>query len=81
MLTVSSISIQGWWQYDTRSTEEIETAFSQNISSYELLICGDLYVIDFENKVQYPKKNPLRKRSVKRDKPENVNSKGVAGLR
>lgn len=64
-----------------RSSEEIESAFKLQVDSYEILICGELYVVDFENKVQYPKKYPSRKRSIKRDKVENVDSKGVAGLR
>lgn len=72
--------IQGWWQYDHRSSEEIENAFKLNVAVYEIIICGELYVIDFENKVQYPKRRPLRKRTIKRDKCDSVESKGVAGL-
>ncbi|XP_074034338.1 E3 ubiquitin-protein ligase rnf146 isoform X2 [Leptinotarsa decemlineata] len=71
----------GWWQYDERASEEIEEAFKLGIPSFELIICGELYVIDFKHKFQYPKRNSSRKRSIKRDKINNVVVKGVAGLR
>lgn len=63
-----------------RSSEEIESAFKLQLDSYEILICGELYVVDFKSKVQYPKKNPSRKRSIKRDQVD-IDSKGVAGIR
>uniref|UniRef100_A0A1Y1MDW2 E3 ubiquitin-protein ligase n=1 Tax=Photinus pyralis TaxID=7054 RepID=A0A1Y1MDW2_PHOPY len=71
----------GWWQYDPRTNEDIEEAFKLNYSQFQILICGETYVIDFENKVQYPKKNPSRKRFIKRDTSDNIaNFKGIAGI-
>ncbi|KAG5898417.1 hypothetical protein JTB14_030394 [Gonioctena quinquepunctata] len=69
----------GWWQYDERASEEIEEAFKLDIPGFELIICGELYVIDFTHSFQYPKRSPSRKRSIKRDKISNVVVKGVAG--
>lgn len=51
-----------------------------NVESFEILICGELYIIDFSNKVQYPKRNPSRKRFIKRDACSNLDVKGVAGI-
>lgn len=69
----------GWWKYDERSNEDIEEASKQNLNAIQILICGELYIIDFKQKVQYPKKNPSRKRYIKRDL-NFQNAKGVAGL-
>lgn len=73
--------IKGWWQYDPRTNQDIEEACKLNFTSFEILICGELYVIDFENKIQYPKRNPSRKRYIKRDTCENIDVKGIAGIK
>jgi hypothetical protein len=52
-----------------------------NLSQIEILICGEIYVIDVTNFYQYCKKTPSRKRCIKRDKIENLIVKGEAGLR
>ncbi|ENN75063.1 hypothetical protein HUJ04_001217 [Dendroctonus ponderosae] len=70
----------GWWKYDERSTEEIEEAFKLQLPRFDLIICGHLYVIDFQNLYQYPKGHPSRKRSIRRDTNRNLVVKGVAGL-
>ncbi|XP_071953529.1 uncharacterized protein [Antedon mediterranea] len=70
----------GWWQYDERTNEELETAYSKEQESVEILIAGFLYVIDFENMVQMRRNDPTRQRIIKRDlicAPK----KGVAGLK
>lgn len=72
---------QGWWRYDERANEEIEDSFKAEVDNFELIICGELYVIDFKNNCQYSKRCPNRKRSIRRDKIENVVVKGIAGLR
>lgn len=46
----------------------------------EMLICGMLYVIDFENKCQYRKYQPRYKRNIKRDR-KDAQCKGVSGVR
>ncbi|XP_015834013.1 E3 ubiquitin-protein ligase rnf146 isoform X2 [Tribolium castaneum] len=70
----------GWWRYDPRTNEDIEQAFQLNLPLVEILICGEIYVIDITNNWQYCKKTPTRKRSIKRDKIENLVVKGEAGL-
>lgn len=70
----------GWWLYDTRSSEEIENTYEKKEQqSFEMLIAGHMYVIDFANMVQYRKSNPSIKRTIKRDADE-TNIKGVAGV-
>jgi len=70
----------GWWQYDERASTALEEAFKSEVRSCELLVAGFLYIIDFQNMVQYRKTNPLRCRRVKRDRA-NIDRKGIAGLK
>lgn len=70
----------GWWQYDERTSRELEEAFSKGKKSTEMLIAGFLYVADLENMVQYRHNEHSRKRKIKRDAVD-VPKKGVAGLR
>nr|CDS33000.1 E3 ubiquitin protein ligase RNF146 [Hymenolepis microstoma] len=70
----------GWWQYDERTADEIESAFSQSLPKCEVFIAGHFYVIDFVNMCQYRKDNSGRSRRIKRDSP-NTSKKGVAGIR
>lgn len=71
--------LEGWWRYDDRTSEDIEQAFEMKLNQFQILICGELYVIDLDAKVQYPKRDPCRKRSIKRDVRETP-CKGVAGI-
>ncbi|CAH0546256.1 unnamed protein product [Brassicogethes aeneus] len=71
----------GWWRYDHRTNEDIEEAFKLKLPSFDILICGETYVIDFQNNFQYPKRSYSRKRAIRRDKIENVVVKGVAGIK
>jgi E3 ubiquitin-protein ligase RNF146 len=59
---------------------DLEEMFKLGESSCEMLICGTLYVIDFKNSQQYRKREPTKKRRIKRDL-KTAESKGIAGLR
>ncbi|XP_011632304.1 E3 ubiquitin-protein ligase RNF146 isoform X1 [Pogonomyrmex barbatus] len=70
----------GWWQYDQRTSIELETAYKQGKRTCELLIAGFLYIADFGSMLQLRRNDPSRRRRIKRDL-YNVPRKGVAGLR
>lgn len=70
----------GWWQYDERTSRELEEAFAKGRKSTEMLIAGFLYVADLEKMVQYRRNEHGRKRKIKRDFVD-IPKKGVAGLR
>lgn len=69
----------GWWQYDERTSEELEKAQILGMSSIEVLIAGFMYKIDLDQMLQYQVDGSSRKRSVKRD-ILNVPKKGIAGI-
>ncbi|XP_068198698.1 E3 ubiquitin-protein ligase rnf146-like [Antennarius striatus] len=70
----------GWWQYDERTSHELEEAFSKGRKSTEMLIAGFVYVADLETMVQYRRNEHGRRRKIKRDAVD-IPKKGVAGLR
>lgn len=70
----------GWWQYDERTSAEIENHHKGGDTRCEILIAGYLYVIDFELKLQYRQNDPSRRRRIKRDLATGPR-KGVAGIR
>ncbi|KAM4695300.1 E3 ubiquitin-protein ligase RNF146 [Discoglossus pictus] len=70
----------GWWQYDERTSRELEDAFTKGKKNTEMLIAGFLYVADLENMVQYRRNEHGRRRKIKRDILD-IPKKGVAGLR
>ncbi|XP_069463603.1 E3 ubiquitin-protein ligase RNF146 [Ambystoma mexicanum] len=70
----------GWWQYDERTSRELEDAFAKGKKNTEMLIAGFLYVADLENMVQYRRNEHGRRRKIKRD-ISDIPKKGVAGLR
>lgn len=72
--------ILGWWQYDQRTSQEIETAYKKGETSCEVSIAGRIYVIDFENMKQRQKFRELRVRQIKRDLV-SIPKKGVSGIR
>lgn len=72
--------VAGWWQYDQRTSHELETAYKQGKRNCELLIAGFLYIADFGSMLQLRRNDPSRRRKIKRDL-YNVPKKGVAGLR
>ncbi|XP_017778006.1 PREDICTED: E3 ubiquitin-protein ligase rnf146-like [Nicrophorus vespilloides] len=70
----------GWWQYDERTSKELEVAYKSGERTCELLIAGFLYVMDFETMLQLRRNDPSRRRKIKRDLA-SIDKKGVAGLR
>ncbi|CAL1262165.1 unnamed protein product [Larinioides sclopetarius] len=70
----------GWWQYDDRTSSEIEAAFKKGEQQCEVLIAGFLYVIDFQKNLQIRRCDPYRKRRIKRDLV-TIPKKGIAGIR
>ncbi|XP_026848462.1 E3 ubiquitin-protein ligase rnf146 isoform X1 [Drosophila persimilis] len=70
----------GWWQYDYRTSQDIEEAFKKGEKSCSILVAGYVYVVDLEQLVQQRQNEPTRCRRVKRDLA-TIPKKGVAGLR
>ncbi|XP_055708698.1 E3 ubiquitin-protein ligase rnf146 [Phlebotomus papatasi] len=70
----------GWWQYDVRTSQEIEDAYARKEKTCSILVAGYLYCVDFESMIQMRQDDPSRRRRVKRDLA-SVPKKGVAGLR
>ncbi|KAI5719886.1 hypothetical protein M8J76_016376 [Diaphorina citri] len=72
----------GWWQYDDRTSADLELNYQNGERLFELLIAGNIYMIDFNDMVQYRKVDPVKKRRIKRDMSLNsARIKGIAGLR
>jgi len=66
--------VGGWWEYDDRTSVEIENYrihregnHDSIPAAFELLIAGFIYIIDLENRVQYRRGYPGRRRRIKRD--------------
>ena len=72
--------VRGWWQYDVRTSAEIEARFQKGEKVVEMLIAGFLYVVDMDNMIQYRRNNPTRRRRIKRDLVNIPDKKGIAGL-
>ncbi len=70
----------GWWQYDERTSAEMEEKYKKNLKTFDILIAGFLYVIDLENMIQYRRNDPTRRRRIKRDLV-TIEKKGVAGIK
>lgn len=70
----------GWWQYDERTSQELEQEFQKKERFCKILVAGFLYIVDFEHKCQIRQNDPSRIRRVKRDLT-SIPKKGVAGLR
>ena len=70
----------GWWRFDERNNDDLESAFQEGKGIVHFLICGNMYVIDFKNMVQFRMDGSGRVRSIKRESTEIANAKGVAGL-
>lgn len=71
----------GWWQYDERTSSELEEKFEEGVRVFELLIAGFLYVIDLKSMIQIRRNDPTRRRRIKRDTADIPDKKGVAGLK
>ncbi|KAK3925808.1 E3 ubiquitin-protein ligase RNF146 [Frankliniella fusca] len=70
----------GWWQYDERTSRELELAFKNGQRTCELLIVGQLYIADFDAMLQLRRNDMSRRRRIKRDLA-SIPKKGIAGLR
>ncbi|XP_058449886.1 E3 ubiquitin-protein ligase rnf146 [Malaya genurostris] len=70
----------GWWQYDERTSQELEEFYQKKERFCKIMVAGFLYVVDFEHKCQIRQNDPSRIRRVKRDLT-TIPKKGVAGLR
>ncbi|KAK8725949.1 hypothetical protein OTU49_010568 [Cherax quadricarinatus] len=70
----------GWWQYDERTSYELEAAYGTGQRACEVLVAGFLYIIDFDRMVQLRRNDPSRRRRIKRDL-SSIPKKGVAGIK
>lgn len=70
----------GWWQYDERTNACIEKCLTDGLSSIEVMLAGNIYVLDLAAKVQMQKNNPAIKRNMKKDLL-TAQAKGIAGLK
>lgn len=57
----------GWWQYDERTSKELEACYKSGERTCELLIAGFLYIADLDNMLQLRRNDPSRRRRIKRD--------------
>lgn len=71
----------GWWQYDERTSFELEKHYKKGDKMFELLIAGFLYVIDLENMRQFRRNDQTRRRRIRRDLRNVPGVKGIAGLK
>lgn len=65
----------GWWQYDERTSRELEGCYKAGERTCELLIAGFLYVADLDAMLQMRRNDHSRRRRIKRDL-QNVPKKG-----
>lgn len=72
--------LSGWWQYDERTSKDIEDAYKQGKPFCEVSIAGKIYIIDFDEMEQKQKQEILRSRRIKRDF-SNIPKKGISGIR
>uniref|UniRef100_A0A336LVY8 E3 ubiquitin-protein ligase n=1 Tax=Culicoides sonorensis TaxID=179676 RepID=A0A336LVY8_CULSO len=70
----------GWWQYDYRTTVDLEEAFMKKEKKIKILIAGNLYCIDFTSLQQHRLNDNTKSRRVKRDIKERP-KKGIGGIR
>ena len=70
----------GWWQYDERTSSELEDKYKKGLKTFDILVAGFLYVVDLDNMLQFRRTDPTRRRKIKRDSV-NIPKKGVAGLK
>ncbi|XP_037934350.1 E3 ubiquitin-protein ligase rnf146 isoform X2 [Teleopsis dalmanni] len=70
----------GWWQYDDRTSQDIEEAYKKGEKSCTVMVAGYVYIVDLVNMLQLRQNDATRCRRVKRDLA-TIPKKGVAGLR
>lgn len=86
----SNRSSNSWWKYDARTTAELEEKYQEYLKNqntydhqkFEILIAGNMYVIDFVLQVQYQKSGIGRRRAIRRSHTQNNSEyvKGTAGI-
>ena len=65
-----------------KKNKKPSTNTTTDIAMCEILIAGVMYIIDFDNMIQYRKGSPHKKRKIRREiKDQVIDCKGVAGLR
>lgn len=69
----------GWWQFDERTSQDIEDAYKNGDRHCTIFVAGYLYVVDFDQMLQLRLNDQLRKRKVKRDLVSTPKL-GIAGL-
>uniref|UniRef100_A0A1A9WCX4 E3 ubiquitin-protein ligase n=1 Tax=Glossina brevipalpis TaxID=37001 RepID=A0A1A9WCX4_9MUSC len=77
---ISNRIMNRWWQYDDRTSQDIEEAYKKSEKSCTILVAGYVYIVDLETMIQQRQNEPSRCRRVKRDLA-TIPKKGVAGLR
>jgi len=72
----------GWWQYDSRTSAELEKAHTLKLSEVQLLIAGSIYTINLDNMTQYQTDGSSRHRNIKRQlvSSSTTNLAGIAGI-
>lgn len=75
----------GWWMYEQRLINEIETAYKTGQKhKLDVQISGFMYVIDLRQMVQYRAEKPNRQRRIKRQVTTTTSGdneyKGIAGI-
>jgi len=72
----------GWWQYDSRTSTELEKAHTLKLHEVQLLIAGSIYTINLDNMTQYQTDGSSRHRNVKRQlvSSDATNLAGIAGI-
>lgn len=77
--SIPPIETSHYFFTSSRNNAALEEGFNEQ-TVMELVICGHLYVMDFEEMIQYRKdRGPLHNRKLKRDSIDAA-CKGVAGL-
>lgn len=70
----------GFWLFDQETNDALEKSFQKKEKSCQLLIAGNIYIIDFNQMIQYRKDAPFKKRNIKREKITGNSLKGIAGV-
>lgn len=69
----------GWWQFDERTSQDIEKSFGNGDEQCTIFVAGYVYVLDFDQMLQQRRNDPSRKRKVKRDLA-TMPKLGIAGI-
>jgi len=79
-----------WWQFEERNSQDLESWFKEvgRSGSVDMLICGQIYVMDFRDMTQRRKNGSGRIRRIRREADEEkdtanggVRCIGVAGIK